>query len=413
MNTASLLLLLTYSALSDAFVSPHFQLRPTPEPLSSRHSTSSRANLFAKDFFHLHAQTEDDKHSKDHTEVKVHTDAVDAVEVDVDVDVDEEIVSYASDMRTQEQEQINGSTDSFERSTSAYDSHSAEISLSNSKQSIQNLNSNSSSTAEQIQQYTNQTKAFLSNIFNSQFGKRGEPFLALQILLLFSIAFGRVPLLQDFMRVMLGPGMFLVGLGVSFAAVRQMNLHSPQSFTLFLQPRSGSESGTGLVDRGIFRFVRHPFYAGNLATLLGWSVISGSVMRMFLTLTYYKVVEKMVVSEEKELEVAFGEEFGDYKKRVQDKFLPMKALNSAMERCRKSSRRDKSTRTTKNDVHVEMTDEPKKASCNVSKMIDLGFSVDETIAQRESKTESDGSEVKSKSEESTRKQIKNPNGLFP
>ena len=104
MNTASLLLLLTYSALSDAFVSPHFQLRPTPEPLSSRHSTSSRANLFAKDFFHLDAQTEDEQNSTD--------------VVDVEVDGDGEIVSFASDMRTQEQEQINGSTDSFERSVS-------------------------------------------------------------------------------------------------------------------------------------------------------------------------------------------------------------------------------------------------------------------------------------------------------
>ena len=38
--------------------------------------------------------------------------------MDVEVDGDGEIVSFASDMRTQEQEQINGSTDSFERSVS-------------------------------------------------------------------------------------------------------------------------------------------------------------------------------------------------------------------------------------------------------------------------------------------------------
>ena len=90
------------------YLSPHFQLRPTPKPLSSRHSSSSssssRANLFAKDFYHLDAQTEDEQNSTD--------------VVDVEVDGDGEIVSFASDMRTQEQEQINGSTDSFERSVS-------------------------------------------------------------------------------------------------------------------------------------------------------------------------------------------------------------------------------------------------------------------------------------------------------
>ena len=63
-------------------------------------------------------------------------------------------------------------------------------------------------------------------------------------------------------------------------------------------------------------------------------------------------------------------------------------------------------------IMLLMLDDPKKAtvpptcSGNVSKMIELGLSVhvDEPIlqiAQRESKTENDGGEVKSKSEEST------------
>ena len=52
----------------------------------------------------------------------------------------------------------------------------------------------------------------------------------------------------------------------------------------------------------------------------------------------------------------------------------------------------------------------------MSKMIDLGLSVhvDEPISNcTKREQESDGGEVKSKSEESTGGKIKNPNGLFP
>jgi hypothetical protein len=69
-----------------------------------------------------------------------------------------------------------------------------------------------------------------------------------------------------------------------------------------------------------------------------------------------------------------------------------------------------------------MLDDPKKAtvpptcSGNVSKMIELGLSVhvDEPISNcTKREQESDGGEVKSKSEESTGEKIKNSNDLFP
>lgn len=211
------------------------------------------------------------------------------------------------------------------------------------------------------------------------------------------------------MRVVLGPGMLFTGLGTSLMAVRTMNAPESKAFTLFKQPRSGSS----LVDSGLFGFVRHPFYAGNLATLLGWSVTSNSVMRMIFTVSYYKLLEKMVLEEEKQMEVAFGEAFSDYKKKVPDKFLPMNALDSFMKSLRESSSKKvkkKDTGGKKDELKVQMMEKPKRLDAKASKMSDLGFPADD---QSSSDASVEDTAAQVKKPEATRKSTKNPNGLFP
>lgn len=411
---SSLLILVTSSA-AEAFVSPQFRFRVNPKILtSSRSSGPVVRNLLAKDFFNLTAHSENEVISKNPPAINGAPAPVggDDSSTDTDIDIDDEIVSFASDMRAQEQEiDVNGigGIDNSEDSKSIEKSNKLSSKKIQSQENRSNATATVTATAEsiqkitkQIQHKTAQTKTFLSKVlFHPQFGSRGELYLALQAFLIFSMTIGYIPFLKEFMKVVSGPAMLILGPSLSFVAMKQMQRSSPRSFTLSLQPRSLSqpESGSGLVTRGLFRSVRHPFYAGNIATLLGWSVVTGSVMRLLMTLLYFKVVEMMVEREEAALELAFGEEFLYYKTKVQDKYVPLRTLDSAVQSFFRSTKKESKSKVT-------------SAEQNKTEIPSLGSSEQKSIEKSRSKenmdTSSDSSEITT-----GRKTNRNPSGLSP
>ena len=212
--------------------------------------------------------------------------------------------------------------------------HDAEGFMSqNKQQKHQEVNATSTSTtnlipptattatSETVQKISDKAKKTLDKIFNKNFGHRGEIYLVFQVILLYCITIGHVPLLKDFIYTLFGPTIFFLGAIMTFMSVREMNT----AFTAFSTPVSKRKGGK-LVTDGLFAYIRHPVYAGNLCCFIGISIMTGSSMRLFLTGAYWLLVEMKTRKEEEELVEVFGLEYGEYCKRVPDKFIPVRAL---------------------------------------------------------------------------------------
>lgn len=76
-----------------------------------------------------------------------------------------------------------------------------------------------------------------------------------------------------------------------------------------------------LVTGGVYRYVRHPQYGGliliTIGMLIQWPTIVTFLMWPILMAVYYRLAKK----EEKELQVKFGNEYLEYKKKV-PAFIP-------------------------------------------------------------------------------------------
>ncbi len=73
--------------------------------------------------------------------------------------------------------------------------------------------------------------------------------------------------------------------------------------------------------QGIRARVRHPYYLGHLCELLGWTIGTGLVVLLGLTLFAIITGAVMVREEERELEARFGDEYREYRRRV-PAFIP-------------------------------------------------------------------------------------------
>lgn len=226
--------------------------------------------------------------------------------------VDDKLIGFQSDMRAQEESS----------------SSSGETSDKSITESLQVTR-----TKAQIQSALQTAQTFFSKIFNGNFGKRGETFLFCQIFLIYSIGIGHVPLLKNFIQVLFGPILLAGGLAITFSSVQEM--YSQKSFTAFATPVSAEKGGT-LVNTGIHKFIRHPVYAGNLAAMIGWGVMSNSAMRLLLTFGYYLIVERKVKREEEEMKKEFGkgqdQSYEDYMVHVPDRFIPFKSVNDVLDK---------------------------------------------------------------------------------
>jgi protein-S-isoprenylcysteine O-methyltransferase Ste14 len=76
-----------------------------------------------------------------------------------------------------------------------------------------------------------------------------------------------------------------------------------------------------VIDSGIMAHVRHPMYLGVLLIYVAVFLTTLSLICFFLFIGVFMVYDKMASFEEKQLEMMFGEQYLEYKKRVR-KWIP-------------------------------------------------------------------------------------------
>lgn len=105
-------------------------------------------------------------------------------------------------------------------------------------------------------------------------------------------------------------GVALVAAGVAFAVWARLTLGGNWSGTVTLK------EGHTLVQRGPYRWVRHPIYTGLLLASLGTAVVSGSLHSMIaLPVIFFGLWLKMA-TEENLMVQRFGAEYVEYMQRV-------------------------------------------------------------------------------------------------
>lgn len=145
-------------------------------------------------------------------------------------------------------------------------------------------------------------------------GTRGEGYFFLQATLIVAIVLGGIPILGNYLEIIAGPGLMMVGVVVLIITALDMN----ESISPWPKP-----NGQGLVQDGLYGQMRHPMYFGLLSTMMGFSVMTGSFQRLLLTLLLYVAIDFKSNYEEEELAKTYGQvEYEEYKKKVKSKFVP-------------------------------------------------------------------------------------------
>jgi protein-S-isoprenylcysteine O-methyltransferase Ste14 len=185
---------------------------------------------------------------------------------------------------------------------------------------IANLNLASLEKFVDVSSLTGNADKILANLKEGEFGKRGEVYVAAQFGLLFCVLIGGVPFFGDLLKFLLGPELFVIGIAAIFLSAKDLG----GALSPFPVPVESSEDG--LVSEGIYGHLRHPMYAGVLASCAGFSILTGSATRLLLTALLIYVMEVKSDFEEEGLIQKYPE-YAAYMKEVEGKFFPQKLLN--------------------------------------------------------------------------------------
>lgn len=153
----------------------------------------------------------------------------------------------------------------------------------------------------------------IQNTKEGEFGTRGEQYFIAQAFLVLCILGGGVPLFGDFLKVLFGPVLLLVGVATLIAGVYEMG----ESLSPFATPSSNMTLKT----QGVFQYVRHPLYAGLLCIAMGGSIVTDSASRVILTLALFFVLTKKAEFEEIEIEKKFPS-YKEYRDEVTGRLVP-------------------------------------------------------------------------------------------
>lgn len=121
----------------------------------------------------------------------------------------------------------------------------------------------------------------------SKWGRRGEWYVAIQILLFGLIFFVpiRAPSLVewpgpwDIIGIGLGIVLILIGGLIALAGVLSLG----KNLTAVPYPKEDAV----LVESGAFRFVRHPIYSGVILGAFGWALLNNSLLTLLLALVLF------------------------------------------------------------------------------------------------------------------------------
>lgn len=188
----------------------------------------------------------------------------------------------------------------------------------------------------------------------NKWGGKGEIYVAAQYMLLFCAIRGKIPLLGSLISFLLGPALLCIGLATYYLAVSDFGFVeslSPWSIvvpssTMLVSKKNGDEgklldfgviNGSGktnaasgkfdrplVTDGRVYSEMRHPIYAGLLYVMAGFSIWSGSAMRLLLTAALYYALDQKANAEEEELlnNKKFKKGYESYKDRVKGRFVP-------------------------------------------------------------------------------------------
>jgi protein-S-isoprenylcysteine O-methyltransferase Ste14 len=111
---------------------------------------------------------------------------------------------------------------------------------------------------------------------------------------------------------LLGDVLVATGLSIAMLVVIQ-NAYAAATVTV--------EEGQTLVSSGVYRYVRHPMYAGNLSMMLGIPLALGSYWGLLFVLPCVLVLVVRILDEEKLLNQELGG-YSEYMQRVRYRLVP-------------------------------------------------------------------------------------------
>lgn len=156
------------------------------------------------------------------------------------------------------------------------------------------------------------------NVMEGNVGERGEYYVIAQFGLLLLIALGGVvPFVQPLLTSFVGPSLMVTGFLLVYKSAADLgNNLSP--WPVPTDPTCGRGS---LISSGIYGYVRHPMYSSLIVGMLGFSLVTESVVRLVLSLALYLVLDAKSNYEEMKLHEAYGSQYEKYQQKVPDKFF--------------------------------------------------------------------------------------------
>lgn len=151
-------------------------------------------------------------------------------------------------------------------------------------------------------------------------GKRGEGYVALQLVLFALIALGPrhlpgIPLWSERIATLTLPlGILLATVGSVLIILGLLYLGRN------LSPLPHPKAGAQMVEHGVYGLVRHPIYSGLIIGTFGWALLKASTLMFLYALILFGFFELKTRREEAQLKQVF-DTYKAYQKRVR-KLIP-------------------------------------------------------------------------------------------
>ena len=137
------------------------------------------------------------------------------------------------------------------------------------------------------------------------------PIIFLVVWILDSFIFKFSTFLASYIPLILRIILCLAVLAIAF--ILWGTAHKALFGALFNPPR---HKPAGLVTTGVFAYLRHPMYLGNLMALLSGFLLTWSLITLGCWIIIFIIFDRQAAQEDRSLEEAYSEEYRKYKKSV-------------------------------------------------------------------------------------------------
>mmetsp|Transcript_39006 Transcript_39006/g.97243 ORF Transcript_39006/g.97243 Transcript_39006/m.97243 type:complete len:221 (-) Transcript_39006:174-836(-) len=156
-------------------------------------------------------------------------------------------------------------------------------------------------------------KSIVANVFEGDFGARGEAWVAGQAVLIGGVVAGPNVLGLDAASIVLGLLFLSAGLLIAAAGAYELGTS--------LSPWPTPVSSNTLQTRGVYMLTRHPMYLGFLLDCGGLSLLTRSYERLLCTIVLLLLFSAKAVREEQELATRHGAAYSEWAERT-PRFFP-------------------------------------------------------------------------------------------